>query len=446
MRWLLWLTPGLGIKRWLVVFSLGLALLTLGTTIILNTALLASLELSIRRLVYGITGQFLPARLIGALFALAGAAVVAWSVRRTIRAAVAAAPAHGQRGVAAALVSRGEALVGPRVVAVGGGTGLATLVRGLKTYTDNITAIVTMTDDGGSSGRLRSETGILPPGDLRNVIVALADAEPLMESLFQHRFRQGSLAGHSFGNLYILAMSEILGDFEQAVRESSKVLAVRGRVVPSTLDRVDLVATLEDGQVVRGESAITAAPGRVVDLRLDPPDPRPHPQALEALAAADLIVVGPGSLYTSLLPTLLMPQVAAAVRGSGAPRVFVVNVMTQAGETDGFAASDHLRVVHGLVGGRLFDWAVVNTARAEPRRLEPYRLQSAEPVVADVASLVARGIQVVSGDLLAARDLVRHDPDLLARAVLRTLLQHPRRGRRLLADLLLAERLARPAP
>ncbi|MEX2355644.1 MAG: YvcK family protein [Thermaerobacterales bacterium] len=451
MKWLLWLMPGLGIKRWLVAFSGGLALLALGTALTLETALLATLDYVFRRLIYDVTGNFIPPRVSGITLVVIGGAVVLWSIQGTMRVVAAvllprrdrSGEGHDDDGVAQTFVNRRQASAGPRIVVIGGGTGLATLLRGLKTYTDNLTAIVAVTDDGGSSGRLRSETDMLPPGDIRNVIVALADAEPLMAALFQHRFRQGSLAGHSFGNLFILAMSETLGDFEQAVRESSKVLAVRGQVIPATLSRVDLVARLADGRLVRGESAIARVGREIVDLRLDPADVKPLRQALDAIRQADLVVLGPGSLYTSILPGLLMPEMVEVLRKTKAVRAFVVNVMTQRGETDGFTASDHLRILADQAGAGLVDWVVVNTGRAAVHRLMPYRREGSEPVTVDRAALAAMGFEVQSGDLLSAQDLVRHDPGRLARALLQILLDHPRGGRRLLSDLLLAERIHR---
>ncbi len=303
---------------------------------------------------------------------------------------------------------------GLRVVALGGGTGLPVLLRGLKAVTDRITAIVTVTDDGGSSGRLRGELGILPPGDIRNCLVALADTEPLMETLFQHRFSRGSLAGHSFGNLFIGAMTEILGDFQAAVRAASQVLKVRGQVLPSTLESVGLCAELADGTRVCGETAVAGSGRRIRRVTLEPGDCRPVPEAVAALAEADLVVLGPGSLYTSVIPNVLVAGLAEAIRRSPARRVYVVNVMTQPGETDGYTAADHLQALWDHGGPGFVDAVLVNSGPIDEARLAAYREQGAEPVPVDRERLAGMGVSVVEADLVTRHGLVRHDPALLA--------------------------------
>ncbi len=308
---------------------------------------------------------------------------------------------------------------GPRVVALGGGTGLPVLLRGLKEHTNRITAIVTVMDDGGSSGRLRGELGILPPGDIRNCLVALAGAEPLMERLFQHRFSRGSLAGHSFGNLFIGALTELLGDFQAAVRAASQVLRVNGQVLPSTLDHAQLCAVLADGGEVCGETAIAASRQPIRRVYLRPGRCRPVPEALEALAEADLVVMGPGSLYTSIMPNLLVEGMADAIRRSPARRSFVVNIMTQPGETTGFTAADHVRVVLEHVGPGVVDEVVVNSGPIGAERLARYRAQGAAPVAVDREALAALGVEVVEADLVNRDELVRHEPAKLAAVLLR---------------------------
>src|SRR5205823_2281090 len=248
---------------------------------------------------------------------------------------------------------------GPRIVAIGGGTGMSTLLRGLKEYTANLAAVVTVADDGGSSGRLREEYRILPPGDFRQCLVALADAEPLVKQLFNYRFKEGSLNGHSFGNLFIMAMAEITGNFEHAVRESGRVLAVRGAIIPSTLHDVTLVASV-NGSTVEGESRIPQQNAPISKVYLKPDGATLNPEATLAIMNAELIVVGPGSLYTSILPNLLVPGMAQAIRESPALKVFVCNVASQHGETDGYNVSDYLRVLHDHVGENLFDFVLVN--------------------------------------------------------------------------------------
>lgn len=309
-------------------------------------------------------------------------------------------------------------LPGPRVVAIGGGTGLPVLLRGLKTATSRITAIVTVTDDGGSSGRLRGELGILPPGDIRNCLVALADTEPLVERLFQHRFSRGSLAGHSFGNLFIGAMTEVLGDFQGAIRAASQVLRVRGQVLPSTLENIQVGALLADGSRVQGETSITAAGQPIRRVYLTPPGAEPVPEALEALAQADLVVLGPGSLYTSIIPNLLVEGLAGAIRDARAPRVYVVNIMTQPGETDGYTAADHLRAIVEHAGPGLVDRVLVHGGAIHPERVARYRGQGAEPVQVDREALLALGVAVEEAPLVNAVGLIRHDPAGLVAALL----------------------------
>jgi uncharacterized cofD-like protein len=308
---------------------------------------------------------------------------------------------------------------GPKVVALGGGTGLSTLLRGLKKYTDNITAIVTVTDTGGSSGRLRLELGMLPPGDIRNCLVALADTEPLMESLFQYRFTSGNgLAGHNFGNLFLATMCEVVGDFEQAIKETSRVLKVRGQVLPATLTNATLVAQYTDGTWARGETNIVRPKATIARLSLDPPDCQPVPDALMAIAEADIVVLGPGSLYTSVLPNLLVQGLPAAIAASSAVKVYVVNVMTQPGETDAYTAADHVRAVLEHAGQQIIDWVIVNNEYPTGNILARYREEGAEPVLVERNEFESLGIRIKEAPLLAVNDVARHDPDKLAQAVL----------------------------
>lgn len=305
-----------------------------------------------------------------------------------------------------------------RIVALGGGTGLSTLLRGLKTLPVDVTAVVTVSDDGGSSGRLRGQLGIPPPGDVRDCLVALAEAEPLMRELFQYRFPEGSeLAGHSVGNLFLAALTQLTGDFEQAVALCSRVLKIRGQVLPATRDPVVLGAVLEDGTAVRGETVVGTCGPRIRRLFLDPPDAEPLPQVVEALELADVVVMGPGSLYTSVIPPLLVPGVFRAVVRARCLRMYVCNVMTQPGETDGYTASRHAEVLFQLAGARLADVVVVNVQRPRPDLLARYLEQGAQPVLPDVENLQAMGVRVVRGRLLDEAEWVRHHPERLARLV-----------------------------
>jgi uncharacterized cofD-like protein len=290
----------------------------------------------------------------------------------------------------------------------------------LKEYTENLTAIVTVADDGGSSGRLRGEFGILPPGDIRNCLVALAETETLMDKLFCYRFGQGEgLAGHSLGNLLITALTDISGDFQTAIREVGKVLKVRGQVLPSTLRQVVLHAELEDGTTVSGESKISQSRTRVKRVYLTPGECAAVPEALKAIVQADLVLLGPGSLFTSVLPNLLVPEISDAVRGAPALKCYICNIMTQPGETTGFTASDHLRALYDHVGPDWIDYIIVNTRRITPAQREKYAREGSAPVVVDDHGLARLGTKVIKADLLEETELVRHDPYKLARTVIR---------------------------
>jgi uncharacterized cofD-like protein len=308
---------------------------------------------------------------------------------------------------------------GPRIVAIGGGTGLSTILQGLKQYTTNITAIVTVADDGGSSGRLRQEFDMIPPGDIRNCLVALADTEPLMQRLFQYRFAEDSaLKGHNFGNLFITAMTKITGDFERAVQASSKVLAIRGRVVPSTNTKVRLVAEHEDGSVTVGESKISEAPAAIRRIYLEPSGCQPTADALAAIRDANAIILGPGSLYTSIIPNLLVDQLVDAIVQSKALKVYLCNVMTQHRETNGYRASDHLRALIAHTNPGIVQVCVVNTGTVPTALLDKYRQEGAFPVEPDVEQIRAMGYQVIAHDIVSTEDYVRHDPDQVAKLIL----------------------------
>lgn len=308
---------------------------------------------------------------------------------------------------------------GPRIVVIGGGTGLSVLLKGLKNYSNNLTAVVTVTDDGGSSGRIR-EMGMLPPGDIRRCLVALAQTESLMDRVFEHRFTEGEgIRGHSLGNLLITALTDITGDFVGAITEVSKVLAVQGRVLPATAELVVLGATMMDETVVMGETSITSAGKPIREVFLDPPNCRAVPDALEAIREADAVVLGPGSVFTSIIPNLLVPEIGDALRSTRAIRIFVVNIMTQPGETTSFTASDHLEAVSRHLGPGHIDYVVVNDAPIDKERISRYRLEEAEPVRFDQRELSEQGVKCVRGSLLGKEDVAWHDPEALARTLMR---------------------------
>ncbi|MHB9143741.1 MAG: gluconeogenesis factor YvcK family protein [Symbiobacteriia bacterium] len=433
-----WLAPGLRLKRWLLLFSVGIFGLVAGLVMTIDWRLLLAAGGKLQYWVYLGTGRFFPLPVQGVAITLVGLAVVVFALDRILRwlmevllPAGPGAPAVGSRSSIARRALEQRALErGPRIVAIGGGTGLPVLLRGLKEYTANLTAIVTVADDGGSSGQLRREFGILPPGDIRNCLVALADTESLMDKLFLHRFDAGNtLAGHNFGNLFILAMTEITGDFEEAIRQSSQVLAIRGRVLPSTLQTVVMEADLADGRVLQGESVIGHSGGPIERVRLVPADVQPVEDAITAIREADLIVLGPGSLYTSIIPNLLVPGVAHAIRQSRALKVYVCNVMTEAGETPGYSAADHVKAMLAHGGQGIMEYALVNNEPIPPEAAARYKEEGAEPVPVNPGQIKALGVEPVSESLIYRADVVRHQPHRLAAAVMRLLLQNrPMRG------------------
>lgn len=309
----------------------------------------------------------------------------------------------------------------PKIVVIGGGTGLSVLLKGLKKYTSELTAVVTVSDDGGSSGRLRAELGVLPPGDIRNCLVALAETETLMDRVFQHRFHhESSLKGHNLGNLLLVALTEITGDFVSAIREVSRVLAVRGRVLPATLEHVTLGASMADNSIIYGETAIRRYNSKICKLFLTP-ECLPIPDTLQAITDADAIIIGPGSLYTSIIPNLLVNGVADAIAQSNAVTFYISNIMTELGETDGFDAADHLRVIVEHIGQQLIDFVIVNTGAIDEPRLRRYREEQATPVSSSRDEIGAMGIKVIEGELVSDDRVAWHDSDKLAKIIMNTL-------------------------
>lgn len=416
-----WFYPGMRVKRWLALVASGVLLVGFGTSLAFGVEIFSSLEDVVIRPLARSLGA-LPLELavvIGTVGCAVGLLLIGIGIRETIRSFVTVFSPEDVDRLAEVVYERRMRNKGPRVVVIGGGTGLSTLLRGLKEHTENIVAVVTVADDGGSSGRLRHEFGIPPPGDIRNTLVALADTESLMERLFQYRFPAGEgLKGHSFGNLFITAMSEITGDFEVAVQESSKVLAVRGKVYPSTLEGVTLGAEYEDGTVAWGESHIGAEGKRIARVFLRPESPTPLPEVIKAIEEADCIVLGPGSLYTSILPNLLVDGVSERIRRSQAVKVYVCNVMTQPGETDGFSVTDHVRALIDHVGRGLFDHVIVNGAKVTEETARRYEAMGSFPVVDDTERLRELNLRPYVCDLINGADLARHDPEKLALAIM----------------------------
>lgn len=423
MNLLKWLHPGLKVKRWFVLFLAGVLVAAVGLAMFAGRRLLGAVELNLTDLLWALTGRFVPRRITGAAVAVTGLGIAVFAIQRLVLTLIQAVSPRGGRRLGELLFERRQLERGPRLVVVGGGTGLPVLLRGLKEHTANLTAIVTVADDGGSSGRLRGELGVLPPGDVRNCLVALADREPVMERLFQYRFGSGEgLAGHSFGNLFIAAMSALHGDFQGGVKEASRVLAVRGQVLPATLSSVVLCGQLADGTVVRGESAIPAQGKDIVRVWLEP-DCAAVPDAIEAIRAADAVVIGPGSLYTSIIPNLLVKGMAAALREAQGPIVYVANIMTQPGETTGYSVGGHIRAIRRHAGEGLISHVLLSTSAVRSELLARYAKEGSQPVPVSSRELEELGVRALRAPLLAAGELIRHDPGLLAEAVLRLVQQ-----------------------
>ena len=406
MQFFKWLYPGLGIKRWITLCVFGLGLITVVALSAIKTISQSSIFMASLALALLIFGIFL----------------IYTAIKNVVRIFVRALmPAHSDGPLVDLMYLKRQQeslLRGPRVVAIGGGTGLSALLSGIKLFTSNITAIVTVTDTGGSSGRLRDEMNVLPPGDIRNCLVALADAGPLIRDLFQYRFEAGDgLKGHSFGNLFITALTQVTGDFEKAIAESSKVLAIRGRVLPSTLDKITLVGEFMDGTTVEGETNITDVQKPLRNISLKPEGCKPCDEALDAIDNADLIILGPGSVYTSVLPNLLIQDIYEAILRSDAYKVYILNVMTQPGETDHFSAWDHLRVIIEHTDPRIVDACLANVEIIPPELLEKYQEKGAAPVKMDLDVIRQKGYEVIESSILKTDGQVRHDSEKLAKII-----------------------------
>jgi uncharacterized cofD-like protein len=411
-RWLRWLRPGLEVKRWILLLAVSILIIDLAVAYFLKDVYQNAPWPGWTSYV---TLQFLSHTQRGLVFLLLGAIVLVFAIWKLQRSVLGPFLPGGDRSVAEVIYSYRTRSRGPRIVAIGGGTGMSTLLRGLKEHTSNLAAIVTVADDGGSSGRLREEYRILPPGDFRQCLVALADAEPLVKQLFNHRFENGSLNGHSFGNLFIMAMAEVTGNFEHALRESGRVLAVRGNIIPSTLHDVTLVASV-NGTMVEGESKIPQQNGLITKVFLRPDNAELNPEAALAIMNAEVIVVGPGSLYTSILPNLLVPGMVGAIRESPALKVFVCNVASQHGETDDYDVSDYLRVLHQHTGEDLFDFAVVNSNLAHL----PTGGQSQVVFHMKQVQRAHPETRFIAADVVNVRIPSHHDPEKLARTIMKS--------------------------
>ena len=417
-----WLSPGLFIKRWLLLSASGFFMAVIGTAIWSKLTPIYRLLSWISKFLEFLT-TVVPNYISGPIVLMAGIFLIFWGQSRTVGSITDVLGIDKDKQLVDMLLARRRLNRGTKIVVVGGGTGLSTLLRGLKEYSSNITAIVTVADDGGSSGRLREELGVLPPGDIRNCISALADEEELLTELFQYRFEAGTgLVGHSFGNLFLTVMSEITGDLEQAVMASSKVLAISGKVLPATLSDVSLWAEMEDGRVIEGESNIPLAGGRIKNIGCMPANPPALPAAVKAIQEAEYIIIGPGSLYTSIIPNLLVPEIRNAIAKADVPRIYVCNIMTQPGETEGYSVADHIREIDRISKQKLFDAVLVHRKPPTALSLEKYALENSHPVYLDRQEIAELNRRIVMANVMEEdreRGHVRHSSSQLARVLLR---------------------------
>ncbi len=452
-----WLHPGLHIKRWVFLAFLGFFAFLVGTGVISQShppgteppLAIRIAKWIIERISSAPQHPWLRPPIIGAILTVCGALLCLIALGKLIYSLTSAIDPEMTPGDLVDIIySRRKLAQGQRIVVVGGGTGLSTMLRGLKEYSSNIAAIVTVSDDGGSSGKLQKQLNILPPGDIRNCLVALADSEPQMTELFQYRFRNNvqpekldkpdrsngevsvaaagstgygeGLRDHAFGNLLIAAMCAINGgDFEKAVRETSRVLNIRGRVLPSTVTPVRLRGEMEDGSFLDGETAIAHSPLKIRRVSVVPNNPCPIDEVIEVLESADVIVLGPGSVFTSIIPNLLVQGIPEAIQRSKSKKVNVCNVMTQPGESDGFSAFDHVKTIERHARRRVFDYVLVNTGQPSPDLMAKYRKTGSVLVEPDTDRIKAEGYRPIPGNFINQTDVVRHNSTLLAEAIMR---------------------------
>ncbi|MBQ8460486.1 YvcK family protein [bacterium] len=410
-----WLIPGLQVKRWFALILLGTALMTVGILILFDLQPIFNTMQFISKVATKISTEWLAFGII-----MFGAAIFFKGWQKTNLSILDMEEDRDNDVLLEHLYRRRKLNRGPRIVAVGGGTGLSMLLSGVKNITNNLTAIVTVGDDGGSSGRLREDLGILPPGDIRHCITALADDEDLVNKLFKYRFNNGEgLEGHSFGNLFITALCDITGDMVSAVRASSKVLSIRGRVLPATLDDMKLVAEMEDGRIVHGESTIPEANGKIKRLFTEPENCKALPDVIQAIRNAELIILGPGSLYTSVIPNLLIKEISEEIVKSKAKKIYVCNIMTQPGETDDYKVSDHLKALVKHAGSnKIVDAVLVNDYLPE-NLADKYQQSNSYPVLLDSDEVKKMGIKIFAKKLIqdSKEGLVRHSSTRVARAL-----------------------------
>ncbi len=427
-----WLYPNLKIKRWFILAVGGIFLFATGFAVMNDGVALGYLELQFREIVYKLSGNAARTAVpVGVIISALGVVAIIVGFKQMLHSMMTVLLPDNEGHIVDVMFTRRHLRRGPKIVVIGGGTGLAALLRGLKEYTFNLTAIVTVADDGGSSGKLRQEMGILPPGDVRNCLVALADTENIMEDLFSYRFDTGTLKGHSLGNLLLAGLTDIFGDFQKGIEQVSKVFALRGNVYPSTLEQVVLGAEMTNGQLIKGETAVRTSQGKIKRVYLEPADCQPLPEALQALGEADLIVLGPGSLYTSVLPNLLVKGLREKIREVKVPCLYVCNVMTEKGETDGYKASDHLQAILDHCGSGFVDAILTNKQKIPTTALQLYANEGAYQVKVDPKIIERLGVKCYEAELVSEGDTVRHDSARLARELIKLLFRLKPMGERI---------------
>lgn len=411
-----WFYPGMQVKRFLLIVLAGIILMAVGLIFLLDLTRFLWIKNQIRSLFiyYNIAPH-----LSGLILILAGSAMVILGISNINRSILKKVIPQQIDQIPEIIYAKRKLEKGPHIVVIGGGTGLHTLLRGLKQYTSNITAIVTVFDSGGSSGLLRNELGVLPPGDIRNCLVALSTRESLMTELFQYRFKDGSLQGHSFGNLFITAMSEVSGDFSEAVKKSSEILAIRGRVLPSSIENVTLCARLKNNIIIKGESNIAKGKGKIDNVFIEPSLALPLPDTIKAIEGADTVILGPGSLYTSVICNLLVKDIPEAICKSNTTKIYICNVMTQSGETDNYSTSMHLTEVIKYLKQNCLDYVLLNNKKLDKKMAVKYQDEGAFPVKNDLLNTkYDQKTNIISQELLSEYNFARHSSEKLAKLIM----------------------------
>jgi len=421
MGWISWFAPGLNIKRWLLLFTVGVIVTSISLAMIFSHQLHDVIEQMAGQVTVLFTGHYSGRAVMryGVLGLIAGVICMIYATRRLVRTVVQTMVPEKNESFLEMLFTERKLANAPRITVIGGGTGLSTLLRGMKYITNNCTAVVTVADNGGSSGRLRQELGIIPPGDLRHCMTAMADREPLMERVMEYRFSGNSeLGGHSFGNLFLAALAGAEGGMVQGLQSASQILKIRGQVLPSTQESVNIKAVFKDGTEIFGESEIPAARKAVDHLEMIPPNAAATESAVDAILNSDVLIFGPGSIYTSVIPNLLVQGIRRAILTSDAVKIYICNVMTQPGESDGYGAYEHVESLVKAMGTQFLDYVIVNDAEIPEEQQRQYRAKQQLPVTPDVERLEQLGIHVVQAKLISKENLVRHDPRKLAQVVM----------------------------